>query len=127
VAFQTRNPIHRAHEELTKWATEQVGRALLIHPVVGMTKPGDIDHFTRVRAYKIPVDKHYDKSRTLLSLLPLRRRLKRLTRLCTHRTIAAVKVKLCTGALARPSDSLSLRGSHLLCFLANLDMCFGIR
>ena len=75
VAFQTRNPIHRAHEELTKRATEQVGGSLLIHPVVGLTKPGDIDHFTRVRAYKILVDKHYDKSRTLLSLLPLAMRM----------------------------------------------------
>jgi sulfate adenylyltransferase len=75
VAFQTRNPIHRAHEELTKRAAEQVGGSLLIHPVVGLTKPGDIDHFTRVRAYKILVDKHYDKNRTLLSLLPLAMRM----------------------------------------------------
>jgi sulfate adenylyltransferase len=75
VAFQTRNPIHRAHEELTKRATEQVSGSLLIHPVVGLTKPGDIDHFTRVRAYKILVDKHYDKSRTVLSLLPLAMRM----------------------------------------------------
>jgi sulfate adenylyltransferase len=75
VAFQTRNPIHRAHEELTKRATEQVRGSLLIHPVVGLTKPGDIDHFTRVRAYKTLVDKHYDKSRTLLSLLPLAMRM----------------------------------------------------
>jgi sulfate adenylyltransferase len=75
VAFQTRNPIHRAHEELTKRATEQVRGSLLIHPVVGLTKPGDIDHFTRVRAYKILVDKYYDKSRTLLSLLPLAMRM----------------------------------------------------
>ena len=47
----------------------------MIHPVVGLTKPGDIDHFTRVRAYKILVDKHYDRSRTLLSLLPLAMRM----------------------------------------------------
>jgi len=47
VAFQTRNPLHRAHEELTKRATEQVDGTLLLHPVVGMTKPGDVDHFTR--------------------------------------------------------------------------------
>jgi sulfate adenylyltransferase len=50
VAFQMRNPIHRAHEELTKGATERVSGSLLIHPVGGLTKPGDIDHFTRVRA-----------------------------------------------------------------------------
>jgi sulfate adenylyltransferase len=75
VAFQTRNPIHRAHEELTKRAADQVGGALLIHPVVGLTKPGDIDHYTRVRAYKVLVDRYYDQSRTLLSLLPLAMRM----------------------------------------------------
>src|SRR4029077_2248617 len=61
VAFQTRNPIHRAHEELTKQAAAQVGGALLIHPVVGMTKPGDVDHYTRVRAYKALIERYYDK------------------------------------------------------------------
>jgi sulfate adenylyltransferase len=75
VAFQTRNPIHRAHEELTKRAAKQVGGALMIHPVVGMTKPGDVDHYTRVRAYKALVDRYYDRSRTLLSLLPLAMRM----------------------------------------------------
>ncbi|HWP59932.1 MAG TPA: bifunctional sulfate adenylyltransferase/adenylylsulfate kinase [Candidatus Acidoferrales bacterium] len=75
VAFQTRNPIHRAHEELTKRAAEKVGGALLIHPVVGLTKPGDVDHFTRVRAYKALVERYYDKSRTVLSLLPLAMRM----------------------------------------------------
>ncbi|MFQ5902992.1 MAG: bifunctional sulfate adenylyltransferase/adenylylsulfate kinase [Candidatus Binatia bacterium] len=75
VAFQTRNPIHRAHEELTKRAADQVGGALLIHPVVGMTKPGDIDHYTRVRAYKALVERYYDRSCTLLSLLPLAMRM----------------------------------------------------
>jgi sulfate adenylyltransferase len=75
VAFQTRNPIHRAHEELTKRAAEQVGGALLIHPVVGMTKPGDIDHYTRVRAYKVLVERYYDRGQTLLSLLPLAMRM----------------------------------------------------
>jgi sulfate adenylyltransferase len=75
VAFQTRNPIHRAHEELTKRAAAQVGGALLIHPVVGMTKPGDVDHYTRVRAYKALVERYYDKSRTVLSLLPLAMRM----------------------------------------------------
>ncbi len=75
VAFQTRNPIHRAHEELTKRATDQVGGVLLIHPVVGLTKPGDIDHYTRVRAYKALVRRYYDPKRTLLSLLPLAMRM----------------------------------------------------
>jgi sulfate adenylyltransferase len=75
VAFQTRNPLHRIHEELTKRAAEKVGGSLLIHPVVGLTKPGDIDHYTRVRIYKSLVDNYYDKSKTLLSLLPLAMRL----------------------------------------------------
>ena len=52
VAFQTRNPMHRAHQELTLRASKEVGANLLIHPVVGMTKPGDVDHFTRVRCYE---------------------------------------------------------------------------
>jgi sulfate adenylyltransferase len=75
VAFQTRNPLHRAHEELTKRATEAVDGALLLHPVVGMTKPGDVDHYARVRTYKALVKKYYEPSRTLLSLLPLAMRL----------------------------------------------------
>ena len=60
VAFQTRNPLHRAHEELTKRAAEQIGGGLLIHPVVGVTKPGDVDHFTRVRCYRALVDNYYE-------------------------------------------------------------------
>ncbi len=75
VAFQTRNPIHRAHEELTKRAAAAINGALLIHPVIGMTKPGDIDHYTRVRIYKVLVDKYYDAQRTVLSLLPLAMRM----------------------------------------------------
>jgi sulfate adenylyltransferase len=75
VAFQTRNPLHRIHEELTKRAADAVGGSLLIHPVVGLTKPGDIDHYTRVRIYKSLVDNYYDKNRTMLSLLPLAMRL----------------------------------------------------
>jgi sulfate adenylyltransferase len=75
VAFQTRNPLHRAHEELTKRATEDVDGVLLLHPVVGMTKPGDIDHFTRVRTYKALAGKYYDPNRILLALLPLAMRL----------------------------------------------------
>ncbi|HEX8076821.1 MAG TPA: sulfate adenylyltransferase, partial [Chthoniobacterales bacterium] len=75
VAFQTRNPLHRAHEELTKRAIEEVNGVLLLHPVVGMTKPGDIDYFTRVRTYKVLASKYYDQQRILLSLLPLAMRL----------------------------------------------------
>jgi sulfate adenylyltransferase len=75
VAFQTRNPLHRIHEELTKRAAAEVGGSLLIHPVVGMTKPGDVDHYTRVRIYKALVDNYYDKKSTLLSLLPLAMRM----------------------------------------------------
>jgi sulfate adenylyltransferase len=75
VAFQTRNPLHRIHEELTKRAAEAVGGSLIIHPVVGMTKPGDVDHYTRVRIYKALVDNYYDKNTTLLSLLPLAMRM----------------------------------------------------
>ena len=75
VAFQTRNPLHRAHEEMTKRATEEVEGILLLHPVVGMTKPGDIDHFTRVRTYKALAENYYDRDRILLALLPLAMRL----------------------------------------------------
>lgn len=75
VAFQTRNPLHRAHEELTKRATAAVGGVLLLHPVVGMTKPGDVDHFTRVRSYKALAQNHYDPDRIVLSLLPLAMRM----------------------------------------------------
>ncbi|MBD0370017.1 MAG: bifunctional sulfate adenylyltransferase/adenylylsulfate kinase [Pyrinomonadaceae bacterium] len=75
VAFQTRNPMHRAHEELTKQAVERVDGALLIHPVVGQTKVGDVDRFTRVRSYKVLVEKYYDARRTVLSLLPLAMRM----------------------------------------------------
>ena len=75
VAFQTRNPMHRIHEELTKRASEEVNGSLLIHPVVGMTKPGDVDHYTRVRIYRALVENYYDKQRTLLSLLPLAMRM----------------------------------------------------
>ena len=75
VAFQTRNPLHRIHEELTKRAAAQVNGSLLIHPTVGMTKPGDVDHYSRTRTYKALVDNHYDKSRTMLSLLPLAMRM----------------------------------------------------
>jgi sulfate adenylyltransferase len=74
VAFQTRNPMHRAHVELTHRAARQVEANLLIHPVVGMTKPGDIDHYTRVRCYE-HVIKRYPEQSTTLSLLPLAMRM----------------------------------------------------
>lgn len=75
VAFQTRNPLHRVHEEMTKRAIEEVGGVLLLHPVVGMTRPGDVDHYTRVRAYKALVDNYYAPDRVVLSLLPLAMRM----------------------------------------------------
>ncbi|TES91824.1 MAG: bifunctional sulfate adenylyltransferase/adenylylsulfate kinase [Anaerolineales bacterium] len=75
VAFQTRNPMHRIHEALTVRAAEEVGGALLIHPVVGMTRPGDVDHYTRCRVYKALYDNYYDQSKTVLSLLPLAMRM----------------------------------------------------
>jgi sulfate adenylyltransferase len=74
VAFQTRNPMHRAHQELTFRAAQEVEANLLIHPVVGMTKPGDIDHFTRVRCYEHLL-KRYPEQTTALSLLPLAMRM----------------------------------------------------
>jgi sulfate adenylyltransferase len=75
VAFQTRNPMHRAHEELTRRAIDAVDGVLLLHPSVGMTKPGDVDHMTRVRTYKALAEKHYPPGRVLLSLLPLAMRM----------------------------------------------------
>lgn len=74
VAFQTRNPLHRAHQELTFRAAREAEANLLIHPVVGMTKPGDVDHFTRVRCYEAVLDK-YPASTTHLSLLNLAMRM----------------------------------------------------
>ena len=74
VAFQTRNPLHRAHQELTFRAAREAQANLLIHPVVGMTKPGDVDHFTRVRCYEAVLDK-YPSSTTTMSLLNLAMRM----------------------------------------------------
>ncbi len=74
VAFQTRNPLHRAHQELTFRAAKEAEANLLIHPVVGMTKPGDVDHFTRVRCYEAVLDQ-YPASTTHLSLLNLAMRM----------------------------------------------------
>ena len=74
VAFQTRNPLHRAHQELTFRAAREAQGNLLIHPVVGMTKPGDVDHFTRVRCYEAVLDK-YPAATTTMSLLNLAMRM----------------------------------------------------
>ena len=74
VAFQTRNPMHRAHQELTLRAAFDVEANLLIHPVVGMTKPGDVDHYTRVRCYEHLLSR-YPEQTTMLSLLPLAMRM----------------------------------------------------
>ncbi|MBD3664337.1 bifunctional sulfate adenylyltransferase/adenylylsulfate kinase [Sulfitobacter sp. TSTF-M16] len=74
VAFQTRNPLHRAHQELTFRAAREAQANLLIHPVVGMTKPGDVDHFTRVRCYEAVLDK-YPAATTNMSLLNLAMRM----------------------------------------------------
>lgn len=74
VAFQTRNPLHRAHQELTFRAAREVQANLLIQPVVGMTKPGDINHFTRVRCYEHILDEYPDQT-TTLSLLNLAMRM----------------------------------------------------
>lgn len=74
VAFQTRNPMHRAHQELTFRAAKQVEANLLLHPSVGMTKPGDVDYFTRVRCYQLLLSK-YPQATVKLSMLPLAMRM----------------------------------------------------
>jgi len=74
VAFQTRNPLHRAHQELTFRAAKEAQANLLIHPVVGLTKPGDVDHFTRVRCYEAVLDQ-YPSATTTMSLLNLAMRM----------------------------------------------------
>ena len=74
VAFQTRNPMHRAHVEATLRAAKEVEANVLIHPVVGMTKPGDVDHATRIRIYQKIIDR-YPKNTAMISLLPLAMRM----------------------------------------------------
>lgn len=74
VAFQTRNPMHRVHFELVKRAHEKVGAPVLVHPVVGMTREGDIDYITRVHTYRVVCEK-YGKDFTFLALLPLAMRM----------------------------------------------------
>src|SRR5215472_3560493 len=75
VAFQTRNPLHRAHEELTRHAIETHDAVLLLHPAVGMTQPGDVDHYSRVRTYQVLAQRYYQSDRILLALLPLAMRM----------------------------------------------------
>ncbi len=74
IAFQTRNPMHRAHFELTMRSIREHEANLLLHPAVGMTKPGDIDHYTRVRCYQALL-LHYPQHTVYLSLLPLSMRM----------------------------------------------------
>ena len=74
VAFQTRNPMHRAHVELTRRAAVEAEANLLIHPVVGMTKPGDVDHYTRGRVYQ-HIIKRYPENSAMLAMLPLAMRM----------------------------------------------------
>jgi sulfate adenylyltransferase len=74
VAFQTRNPMHRAHYELTRRAAREAEAGLLVHPVVGMTKPGDVDHYTRVRCYRAVMET-YPAGTAMLALLPLAMRM----------------------------------------------------
>jgi sulfate adenylyltransferase len=74
VAFQTRNPMHRAHQELTFRAAQETQANLLIHPVVGVTQPGDIDRLTRIRCYEAMLGR-YPEQTTTLSLLPLAMRM----------------------------------------------------
>ena len=74
VAFQTRNPMHRAHYEILKRAADEADAKILIHPVVGLTKLGDVDHYTRTKCYK-EIIKKFDDDSALLSLLPLAMRM----------------------------------------------------
>ena len=74
VAFQTRNPMHRAHHDMTLRAARDTEANLLIHPVIGMTRPGDVDHYTRVRCYEHML-KYYPEQTTALSLLNLAMRM----------------------------------------------------
>ena len=71
IAFQTRNPLHRGHEALLERARQTIDGTLLLHPVVGLTKPGDIDHHSRVRTYNVLAKKYLPIERSVLSLLPL--------------------------------------------------------
>ena len=75
VAFQTRNPFHRVHEEITKRAIEKLDGVLLLHPAVGTTKPGDVNSSARVRTYSAIVEHYFDPNRVLLGLVPIAMRM----------------------------------------------------
>lgn len=75
VAFQTRNPMHRSHEELTRRAMEKIEGALLIHPTVGITRKEDIDYYTRVRCIQTLVENHLPGDRTMMAILPMAMRM----------------------------------------------------
>lgn len=75
VAFQPRNAMHRADQELTLRAVQQAEANLLLHPAVGLTQPGDIDHYARVRCYEHLLKKAYPEQTTALSLLNLAMRM----------------------------------------------------
>lgn len=85
VAFQTRNPMHRAHQELTLQAAAEVEGHVLLHPVVGRTKPGDVDHYTRIRCYRALLE-HYPPDTAMLALLPLAMRMAGPRRRCGTRS-----------------------------------------
>lgn len=74
IGFQTRNPIHRAHLELLQRASSSINGHVLIHPAVGLTKPNDVDYYTRVRCYQL-LQKRYPFHNATLSLLPLAMRM----------------------------------------------------
>ncbi len=74
VAFNTRNPMHRAHQELTLRATEELDAHLLIHPIVGITRPGDVDYHTRIACYRALLQR-YPADRVMLAILPLAMRM----------------------------------------------------
>ena len=75
VAFHTRNPLHRAHEEMMKRGAASVGGTLLLHPTVGLTKPGDVEHVTRVRTYKAFIEHSVPREKALLGIIPLAMRM----------------------------------------------------
>lgn len=75
VAFQTRNPLHRSHEELMRRAMQIFDATLLLHPAVGMTQPGDVDHFSRVRGYRAVLGRYFEPGSAVLALLPVAMRM----------------------------------------------------
>jgi len=74
VAFHTSKPMHRVHQEMTMRAAKEANAHILIHPVVGMSKPGDIHYYSRVHCYQA-IKQYYPKSLVALSLLPLAMRM----------------------------------------------------